>query len=413
MHQHLFFFFLLCMGCQNPKGDQPTDEESLEPADEPASEPTDEPASEPGTEPSDDWTELDAFIEDQMEEGNIPGLGIAIIANGEVALSKGYGWANIEDQTPVTGDTPFMLASISKVFTGTALMQTAEDGLISLDDPINDLLPYTVDNPKVEGEEILVRHLVTHSSSIRDRYSVWGELGDPGALYVYGDSEIPLGEFMMDYLSTDGELYQESNFLNSMPGEQYTYSNLATALAGQLVEEVSGTPLDDHSDLYIFGALGMTNTGWHLADHDPDLVAMPYSYAGSQYEAYGHFGYPDYPDGQLRSSAADLARFMLTYIQGGELDGQRILETDTISNMWEALLPDLEPTQGIFWYWDSYWGRDLIGHNGSDYGTATDMYYEPDTGVAIIVLCNTDWRNDSTAALDAIEEYLFEVGTEL
>ena len=117
--------------------------------------------------------DLDVYIETEMTAGRIPGLGIAIIANNEVAYVQGYGWANIEDQLPVTPDTPFMLASISKVFTATAVMQVVEDGVFSLDDSINDLLPFEVDNPRVEGEDIQVRHLVTHSSGIRDRYTVW------------------------------------------------------------------------------------------------------------------------------------------------------------------------------------------------------------------------------------------------
>jgi CubicO group peptidase (beta-lactamase class C family) len=358
--------------------------------------------------------ELDSYIETEMEDGRIPGMGIAIIANDEVVYAQGYGWANIEDQLPVTADTPFMLASISKVFTGTALMQAVEAGALSLDDSINDLLPFEVDNPLVDGEDITVRHLATHSSGIRDRGNVWGQLGDPDALYVYGDSEIPLGEFLEGYLVEGGEWYNaERNFYDALQGDEYHYSNIASALAGYLLEVTTGVPLDDHSDANIFGPLGLTNTGWHLADHDESLVAMPYRWSGGQHEPFGHFGYPDYPDGQLRSSPADLARFMLAYGQGGALEGVRILESATVEQMWEAQYPSLEPTQGIFWYWDDFSGRAVIGHNGSDYGVATDMYYDPETGVGIVALVNADTPASMYASMWDIEHKLLDVGDAL
>ena len=395
-----FLFFWLSSGC--------TKEEKIN-----EKEPTTDPAEELEDTTS-DWPELDLFIEEKMAEGNIPGLGVAIIANGQVVLAKGYGWANIESQIPVDGDTPFMLASISKLFTGTAVMQLVEQEMLTLDDSVNDLLPYTIDNPQTEGEDIQVKHLVSHSSAIRDRYDVWGELGVPGALYTYGDSDIPLGEFMEGYLSPQGEWYRENNFLDAMPGEQYEYSNMATALAGQLVEDVSGTPLNIHSDINVFDVLGLANTGWHLDDFvNVDNIAMPYELHNGDYLAYGHYGYPDYPDGQLRASPADLARFLLAYTNGGSIDGQQILSSQTIDQMWDPVLPDLEPTQGVFWYWSEYWGRTLIGHNGSDYGVATDMYYNPATGVGIIVLANTDWRSGMTTAMDEIEQYMFELGESL
>ena len=196
-------------------------------------------------------------------------------------------------------------------------------------------------------------------------------------------------------------------------GEEYHYSNIATALAAYLVETTTGTPFDDHCDVNIFGPLGLTNTGWHLADLDENIVAMPYGWYQGQHQAFGHFGYPDYPDGQLRASPRDLATFLLAYGEGGTLGRAKILESATVEDMWTPQLPNVEPSQGVFWYWESMVGKDVIGHNGSDYGVATDMYYDPETGVGIVTLVNADTPASIYGSMWDIEDKLFEVGFSL
>jgi CubicO group peptidase (beta-lactamase class C family) len=335
---------------------------------------------------------------------------VAVIAGGEVLLARGYGVLSIESEALVTADTPFMVASISKVVTATALMQLVEGGDLNINEPINNLLPFGVDNPRTEDEIILLRQLLTHTSGIRDRNNLWGELGDADALYVPGDSPIALGDFMEGYLVADGEWYREANFYPLMPDVGLRYSNIAFALAGHIVETVSGTPLDDHCDASIFSTLNMANTGWHLADFDVDTVAVPHSGYGGDRTPYGHYGYPDYPDGQLRSSAADLARFLLAFDQGGALDGGRILEESTVDQMWTPQVPEVDDTQGLGWYWWNENGVDGVGHEGADYGVATQMFLDVDSGVGVIVLANVDWSSATTPAIMRISERLFEAG---
>jgi len=292
-------------------------------------------------------------------------------------------------------------------------MQAVDAGHLDLDAPINDLLPFEVDNPYTAEEVITVRHLMTHTSTIRDRWDVWGDLGDPDALYTYGDSDIALGSVLEGYLVAGGEWYDERNYRDAWPGEEYRYCNMATALAGHLMETVTGVALDDHSDAEIFDPLGLDHTGWHLADHDLAQVAIPYDNWGGSYTAYGHYGYPDYPDGQLRSSAADLGRFLLAYDLGGQLDGSRILTEESVAQMWERQVLEVEPSQGLFWYWSTEFGADLIGHDGGDYGVATSMYLDPETGIGIVTLANVDWTARTTNALTSIQSELFELGRSL
>ncbi len=173
---------------------------------------------------------------------------------------------------------------------------------------------------------------------------------------------------------------------------------------------MTGVPLDDHSDAEIFGPLGLENTGWHLSDHDESQVAIPYESTAGGFLPYGHYGYPDYPDGQLRSSAADMARYLLAYDLGGELDGVRILSADSVDQMFTRQILDVEPYQGLFWYWSTEYGGPLVGHDGGDYGVATSLYLDPESGVGTVVLANVDWTGRSSAAIATIESLLFEIG---
>jgi len=347
------------------------------------------------------WSEVDAYIEGEMEDAHIPGLAAAVTRPGEVVWTGAYGWAHVADEVPVTADTPFMLASVSKTVTGTAVMQLREDGVLDLDTAIDDLLPFAVDNPRTDGEVITVRHLVSHTSAIADN---WANMP-----YADGDSPIALGEFLEGYLVAGGQWYDaNANFYGYMPGEVYNYGNVATALAGYLPESTTGVPLDDQCDADLFAPLGMDDTGWHLADFDAADVAMPYAWAAGHYEPYGHYGYPDYPDGQLRASVRDLAAFLAAVSGGGELDGVRILEEATVDEMLSPQVPDVDTSQFVFWYQTSIGDRTVVGHNGGDAGVATEMYFSPDSGIGVIVLMNVDWTFLNTPVVVAIEELLFE-----
>lgn len=344
---------------------------------------------------------IDSLIEGKMDEAHIPGLAAAVIMDGAVYWTGAYGWAHVEDERPVTTDTPFMLASISKTITAVALMQVIEDGLVTLDDNINTHLPFTVDNPRVESETIVVRHLATHTSGIQDE---WDNIP-----YGPGDSSIALGVFLEDYLVPGGDYYHATdNFYAWQPGTDLEYCNVATALAGFLVETVASTGFDDHCDAEIFTPLGMMNTGWHLADFDPNDVAMPYEWDRGDYEPYGQYGFPDYPDGQLRASVNDLARFLVTIMNGGEFGGVRILSEASVNVMLTPQVPTVDNTQFIYWYSEEIGGRTVIGHNGGDDGVATDMFYDPSTGIGVIVLMNTDWTPAVERVAPEIEDSLFD-----
>lgn len=349
--------------------------------------------------------DLDAYIHRQMRAGRIPGLSVAVVRDADTIWSRGYGWANIAHDQRATKDVEFMLASVSKTVTGVAVMQAVEDGLIDLDADVNEVLPFPVRNPEFPDDPITTRMLLTHTSTISDN---WGVLID---VYVEGDSSVALGDFLAGYFTPGGKSYDaERNFLSGHPGTRYRYGNVAVALAAYLVEAASGTAFDAWCDERIFAPLAMDETSWHLRGMERRGIAMPYRYVVTQdrYRAYGQYGYPDYPDGQLRSSAAELARFLLAFIRFGELDGARILQEETVREMRRSQVPDLIAGQGLIWYVLHRRGERLWGHNGGDSGVATQMFFRPTDGTGVITLANGDWRRDGARwPLSLIMDRLF------
>lgn len=331
---------------------------------------------------------LDREVADLMALGRLPGISAAVVRGDEVVWARGYGHANLWRREPVRQGTLFMLASISKTVIATAVMQAVERSLFGLDDDVNDILPFSVRTPEHPRRAITVRQLLTHTSSIRDRWAVWDDL------YADGDSPIPLGTFLEGYLVPGGEDYRRTNFYEVRPGSRYRYSNIGASLAAFLVEAASGAGFDAWCGSNVFEPLGMDRAGWHLADVPAMDVAMPYRWSEpkGRYVAYGQYGYPDYPDGALRTTAPQLARHLGMMMNGGVWNGTRVLERVTVREMLRSQIPDTTYGQGLLWYRTRSRGRTLIGHNGGDQGVATVAFYDRDDDVGVVVLANGNWR---------------------
>ncbi|GGJ56331.1 serine hydrolase domain-containing protein [Deinococcus roseus] len=310
--------------------------------------------------------DLQAFVSKQASNPAIVGLSIAVVAKGKVQWSAGYGQANKEKNLPVTPDTPFMLGSISKVVTGTAIMQAVEQGKLSLDADIRSLLPFDV----AVKHLITLRQLATHTSGIHDDYDVLD------ASYGPGDSKTTLQTFLKRYLAVP------KHFLAT--GSTYGYSNVGLGLAGYVLERKTGMPLNVWSEKQIFGPLGMKNTHWFLKGFpQTQKIAVPYDAQGNPLP---HYGYPTWPDGQLRSSANDLGRFLAAMMNGGVLNGKRILQSKTVQQMLKEQFPEVRKPRGQALFWEL--NKGLIGHNGGDEGVFTMMYFDPRTHIGVVLLMN-------------------------
>ncbi|MBC8451207.1 MAG: beta-lactamase family protein [Planctomycetes bacterium] len=341
---------------------------------------------------------LDGFITAQMAAGHLPGLEAVIVKNGRIVWDGAYGLADIGRQRPVTPDTLFQLASVSKTVTATALMQLFDLGAFGLDDDVSGALSFPVVHPNFATTPITFRHLLTHTAGFEDNWSVMA--------YTVGNSPWPLGWFCEQYIVPGGRLSDPNdNWIPFQPGTHYSYSNFGFALNGHLVESLSKMDFEDYCQANLFQPLGMQETSWRLAKLDPTHIAHPYGWTGSGYVDYGFYGYPDYPDGCLRTSARQLASFMLAHMAQGTYGGYAMLLPGTPGLMTQVQLPTVEASQGLAFYWKTIQGQPVVGHNGGDQGVQTEFWMRPwDGQTGVILLTNGDSGNQ---AVTRIVERLF------
>ncbi len=350
---------------------------------------------------------LDIFIQSEMTSEKFPGASTIIVKDGQIVWVESYGLADVDNMITVKDTTIFLLASLSKVFTGTAAMQAFEQGLIDLDTDISTYLTWPLNIPGYESDSITMRQLMTHTGSIED-----GSAMD--SYYDYPDPTISLGDCIQRYFAINGADYDPlDNFFDNAPGTAYNYSNMGTALNGFITESASGIPFDDFCDNNIFDPLCMEKTAWHFSDFDSSHVARPYTYQGGNYVAYPHYGFADYPDGQLRSNVMDLGNFMIAYLNGGTLGSNSILTQASVNEMWSPQISALDPTQGLNWYQKElfYTGGSsmLWGHNGGEDGVSTDMYFDPTNNIGICVLTNGE--GDALSICDELYDYALSLNT--
>ena len=420
-HQPLIFALLLTAmhwGCDDNNSDDGTDTEHNAPEESDSNGGYSDGDPEAGDAPTDSDEPMDsdivaeemfiADIEQAMSDDLVPGMAVAIVAGGEVAWQRGFGYGDLESKEKITTDTPFPLASISKTFIGTTLMQLEESGEIDIDDDINSFgLPFAVKHPGFEDERITLRNLANHTSGILDDDEVYECLyyieADQSSLSnaFYPEScpeDMPtdLGTFLSAYLSEDGALYADRNFTDAEDGrvgEVFNYSNIGAALAAFAVETATGVRFETLCEENIFAPLGMTNTHWHSEQFDdPSRITGLHVVIDEEPFRLPPYAYPTWPDGGLKASVADLARYFAAISAGGALEGTRILSESKVREMLASQTDGIEvkgysfDSYGIFWLGV----QGIVGHTGGDFGVTTAMLLEPNSGVGIVLLVNLD-----------------------
>jgi CubicO group peptidase (beta-lactamase class C family) len=352
---------------------------------------------------------LHRFLVRSLAAADTPGIAVAVVRGEEIVYSAGVGWADREQGIPVTPQTAFQLASISKTVTCAGIMALVETGRLDLDADINGYLPFEVRIPAAPRDPITMRHLLTHTSAIRDRANVWGTPWTKHTMYFHGDSPISLERFMRSYYMPGGTRYDaDHNFYRRPPGTRYAYSNLAVALAGFVAQRVSGVDFDRWCIRRILRPLGMAHSGYRLADVGSTNVAMPYAHNRQGLKPIYLYGYPDYPDGALRTSALHLARWLGAFMSLGTFQGARVLETDTVKEIRRNQLHGMVGWhQGLIWYSDAPWGFYTLGHTGGDFGESTRMFFRPDKRVGVVTLTNSFTAGPNWRAFSDIERRLF------
>ncbi|SMC96055.1 serine hydrolase [Sporomusa malonica] len=374
-------------------------------------------------------TALDKKLLAAMEEYKVVGLSATVFRDNKIVWSGGYGWANLETERPVTPDTLFRVASLSKMVTATALMQLYDQGKFGLDDDISKYLGYQVRNPNYPTTKITFRQLLTHTSGILDCGAYDGIVAENPALLHDID--------IKDILVPGGQYYQSATFANYPPGSQFSYSNFGTGIAGSLVEKISGMPFDKYCTKFIFKPLNM-DASFEPADiknwqniavlYRPDRQLANFrptkdAYNGTKPEptaitaplgsALGRS-----PAGGLRSSTADFSKFMQAHMNGGAYKRTRILKADTSDLMhsmqWFGYSMDgFYKQKGLNFHItdDLVPSKRLVGHSGEAYGLSSDAYYDPDSKFGIVFMLNGAKLTDANPYYrveNAIAETLFD-----
>ncbi len=317
---------------------------------------------------------LDGILPLQLAREDIAGATVAVVKDGKVLFSKGYGFANVKDKTPVSaGETLFRPGSISKLFTWTAVMQLFEQGKLDLDRDINEYLDFKV--PDDYGKPITLKDIMTHTAGFDEQIK---------DIFYFDAASPNLGDFLRTHIP------ERVN----PPGTVPSYSNYATALAGYIVERVSGQPFDQYISEHIFRPLKMTHSTF-AQPLPPDMAAnmsggyMLASGDAQKFEVVGPF-----PAGSLSSTAADMSRFMLAHLQEGRLGDAQILKPETVRLMHSrlfALDPDANAMAYGF-YEESRNGHRIIGHGGDTVYFHSDLHLVPDAGLGFFVSYNSAGR---------------------
>ena len=340
-----------------------------------------------------DPQELEAFLDNlmaaEMAEQHIPGAVVAVVQDGSLLLAKGYGYADLEGQIPVDPErTLFRVGSVSKLFTWTAVMQLLEQGKLSLDTDVNEYLDFSI--PATFLEPITMRHLMSHTPGF--------EFKGTNLWRLQAEQMVPLGDWLKDNLPA--RVFP--------PGEVAAYSNYGTALAGYIVERVSGRPFNEYVEQNIFTPLAMARSTFRqpLPANLAADMATGYTYTDAYIEGGFEFQLP-FPVGALSATANDMARFMIAHLQNGELDGQRILLEKTALQMHSQLYtpdPRLESMAHGF-YENTVNGQRILSHAGDTALFHSGLYLLPGQNVGLFISTNA---TRGRAVVEAVKKAFFD-----
>jgi len=341
-----------------------------------------------------------------MKLAHMSALSAAIIMEDEVVWIKGFGLYDRENNKLTTKNTIFLVASISKTVTATAVMQLYENGSFDLDDDVNEYLPFSLRNPNYPDTPITFRMLLAHRSSLAT------EPDYPRPTFI---RMVPGGvelkdypdPFLRDYLTPGGTHYKSQVWTDSPPGGEMHYANIGYAVLGYLVELISGQPFDMYCREHIFEPLGMENSSFRMQDLNVSQLAVPYEFQHGRYYPFMHYDTVDYPASGLRSSVMDLSRFLIAHMHGGVCNDVRILKEETVEQMHSPQYTNGRG-YGLGWQiWEKS-AENYVGHSGGMHGVATKMVFRESDNVGIIFFINERvWNYRERFAFSLIERLLF------
>lgn len=328
--------------------------------------------------------EMRTYIEQLMQAYKLTGLSIALVDEEETVWAEGFGYADLVKRIRADERTVFNLASISKTFTGIAIMQLVEQGRIDLDRPLTDYLPeFSIKSRFRYARPFTIRDMLTHHSGLPgDIFYPDYEPVNPSSIARYNNYE----QILLDYM--------EDVHLAYRPGYVHSYCNNGYDLLSFVVERVSGMSFIDYTERYIFQPLGMDASFKLLIFRDElgDRVALPHM-GGQQVE---NTIFLSLGAGSSNSDVTGMAAYIKMLLAGGSYRGQRILSEESLNRMLtrqnDGVVLDQELKMGLSFFLDSskfaYAGRSF-GHSGNLKNYDTNMTILPDHGLGVIVMANS------------------------
>ena len=313
---------------------------------------------------------IDGVAAHAIATREVAGAVVTVVYRGRVLFTRGYGFADIERGIPVDPSaTLFRPGSVSKLFTWTALMQQVEAGRVDLDADVNTYLDFRI--PPFEGKPIRVRDLLSHSPGMSD-------VG--GFIVPTLDKVVPYPQWIKAHIPS--RVWA--------PGTEIAYSNYGAALAGYIVERVSGEPFADYAERHIFSPLGMASTTFRepLTGAMREHMATGYRFADGRLAPKGpEFLSSIMPAGSTAATGPDMARFMLAMLGGGRLGEMRILKPESVAVLFRNSLANAPHLPGMAHGWLVYResGPRLVGHAGNTVDFHSDLIVSPETGFGFFV----------------------------
>jgi len=336
-----------------------------------------------------DESDMTARVKEILNRWPTVGLAVGVVCDGRLVFFHGHGLADIESRTAVTEDTVFRIASLTKTFTAIAVMQLWERGLVDLDAPANDYLrAYQLIPARASFRPATVRHLLTHTAGIPEvvyasdlLHPGWGPFGARPAIH-----SVKIGEPMPSL----AEYYRGGLPVVVEPGTVFAYTNHGFATLGQIVEDVSGEPLDRYLREHIFGPLGMADSDLVRSERVMRLLATGYDLGPSGAKAVTDREWIGRGGGGIYSSSRDMARYVAALLGGGANEHGRVLQPETLATMFAPhYQPDPRLTGiGLGFFCHDAGGHLVVSHEGILPGFNSELFVAPDDSLGLFAFTN-------------------------
>ncbi len=348
----------------------------------------------------------EADLRDIMKKLDVVGLSVAVVKKGEIIYANSFGLKNIETKAPLSNTDIFRIASISKSFSATSIMQLIEAGKLSLDDDFSDLVGFKIRNPKFPDTIITLKMIMSHTSSINDSQ----------------------GYFTLDAINPSKNPDWAKCYSDYAPGSGYDYCNLNYNMVGTVIEKLSGERFDNYVKNHILNPLGLY-AGYNVDSLDASRFASlheynattktfkpsPAAYNPRREEIRNYtMGYttPIFsPTGGMKISATDLAKYMSMHMNMGKYKGKRIISKKSAKLMQTKIADEEGYALALTNLDDLIPGKKMVGHTGSAYGLYSAMFFHPKEKFGIVVItngCNPAYTNGINNVLRAGVNSLYE-----